>query len=76
MMKYSINAEVPVMIETDGIVIGAVPGGLGAAVATARNGAKIALIKRFGFPGGMSTAGEVNPFMPNNSNGQTMDRTI
>ncbi len=76
MMKYSINAEIPVMIETDVIVIGAGPGGLGAAVAAARNGAKTALIERFGFPGGMSTAGEVNPFMPNNSNGQAMDRTI
>ena len=75
-MKYSINTEVPVTIEADVIVIGAGPGGLGAAVAAARNGAKTALIERFGFPGGMAAAGEVEPFMLNAVNGQPMDRTI
>ncbi len=47
----------------DVIVVGGGPGGVSAAVAAARNGMSVLLIERYGFAGGMATAGLVNPFM-------------
>lgn len=46
------------------LVAGGGPAGLAAAVAAARRGAEALLIERYGFLGGMATAGLVNPFMP------------
>jgi len=54
----------------DVIVVGGGPGGCGAAVAASRLGAKVLLIERYGFLGGMATAGLVNPFMPYSIEGQ------
>lgn len=68
--------SVPVAIEADVIVAGGGPGGLCAAVAAARNGAKVALIERYGFLGGMATTGLVNPFMPFHLKGEPMTRGI
>jgi len=48
----------------DVLVCGGGPSGIGAAVAAARNGADTLLVERYGFLGGMATAGLVNPFMP------------
>jgi hypothetical protein len=48
----------------DVIVLGGGPGGIGAAVAAADAGAKTLLVEKYGFLGGMATAGLVNPFMP------------
>lgn len=48
----------------DVVVIGGGPGGCGAAVAAAKAGARTLLVERYGFLGGMATAGMVNPFMP------------
>ncbi|RLE81218.1 MAG: FAD-dependent oxidoreductase [Thermoprotei archaeon] len=48
----------------DVVVVGGGPGGFSAAVAAARNGSKVLLVERYGFLGGMATAGLVNPFMP------------
>ena len=48
----------------DVIVAGGGPGGAAAAVASARSGARTLLVERYGFLGGMATAGLVNPFMP------------
>lgn len=53
--------QVPVTHEPDVLVIGAGPAGIGAAVAAARNGAKVLLVERYGFLGGNLTAAMVNP---------------
>ena len=45
------------------LVCGGGPGGLAAAVSAARLGADTLLVERYGFLGGMATAGLVNPFM-------------
>ncbi len=48
----------------DILVAGGGPGGVCAAVAAARAGKKVLLVERYGFLGGMATAGLVEPFMP------------
>jgi len=45
------------------LVAGGGPAGLAAAAAAARRGVETQLIERYGFLGGMATAGLVNPFM-------------
>ncbi len=47
----------------DVVVCGGGPAGVAAAVSAARSGAEVVLIERYGFLGGMATAGLVNPFM-------------
>jgi len=49
---------------TEVLVAGGGPAGLAAAAAAARQGAATVLVERYGFLGGMATAGLVNPFMP------------
>ncbi len=49
--------------EADVLVVGGGPAGIGAAVASGRNGAKTVLVERFGFLGGNATAALVGPFM-------------
>ncbi|MHB9028111.1 MAG: FAD-dependent oxidoreductase [Candidatus Latescibacterota bacterium] len=47
----------------DVIVLGGGPGGVPAAVAAARNGARALLVERYGFLGGMATTALVLPYM-------------
>ena len=47
--------ELEVLAEADVVVVGGGPGGIGAALASARNGAKTILIERYSFLGGMQT---------------------
>lgn len=58
--------ETRVCWEADVVVVGGGPGGIGAAVAAARNGADTVLIERYGHLGGMGTGGLVT-IIPNMS---------
>jgi hypothetical protein len=51
--------ETKVCREADVVVVGGGPGGIGAAVSAARNGAETVLIERYGHLGGMGTGGLV-----------------
>ena len=53
--------EIGVLQEAEVIVVGGGPAGIGAALASARNGASTILVDRFGSLGGLQTQGN-NPF--------------
>lgn len=53
------NKTLHVVRECDVVVVGGGPGGIGAAVSAARNGADTVLIERYGYLGGMGTGGLV-----------------
>lgn len=69
-------ASLPVLADVDVAVIGGGPGGLGAALFAARAGARVALVERYGQPGGMAVHGEVQPFMASHVHGQALDRPV
>lgn len=47
----------------DVVIIGGGPAGIAAAIAAGRQGARVVLVERYGFVGGMSTAAMVYPWM-------------
>ncbi|WP_290799052.1 FAD-dependent oxidoreductase [Flavihumibacter sp. UBA7668] len=53
--------QLPVYNTPEVLVVGAGPAGLGAAIAAARNGARVLLLERYGFLGGNLTIAMVNP---------------
>ncbi len=68
--------EIPVIRQADVVVVGGGPGGLGAAVGAARQGAHTLLVERYGCLGGMATVGLVNPFMHNHIDGRRLDSGV
>ncbi|TBL70394.1 FAD-dependent oxidoreductase [Paenibacillus thalictri] len=69
--------HVPVIAEPDVLVVGGGPAGIGAAVAAARNGAKVLLVERYGFVGGNLTVAMVNPmFTFHDVNGKQVIRGV
>lgn len=55
--------QIPVIADVDVAVCGGGPGGLPAAIAAARHEAKTILIERYGYLGGLATAGLVAPIL-------------
>jgi hypothetical protein len=51
--------DVPVLLETEVLVVGGGPGGVAAAMAAKRGGADVVLVERYGCLGGMATGGLV-----------------
>lgn len=76
MKTVEYTKRIPVTAEYDVVVCGGGPAGIGAAIAAAERGAKTALIERFGFLGGMATAGYVNPMSEFSYNGRQISGGI
>ncbi|MBR2115420.1 MAG: FAD-dependent oxidoreductase [Alistipes sp.] len=61
MKSITITKQVAVVGNYDVVVCGGGPAGVFAAIAAAREGAKVAIVEQYGFLGGMATAGLVMP---------------
>lgn len=72
-MNVTYSRQIPVWKSYDVIVCGAGPAGACAAVAAARQGAKVALVERYGIPGGNLTSGHVGPILGSVSGGTMRD---
>jgi len=70
MQTISIKKDVPVVGVYDVVVCGGGPSGFIAAIAAAREGAKTAIVERYGFFGGMATAAYVTPISVFSYNGK------
>lgn len=69
--------SLPIYATPEVLVVGAGPAGIGAAIAAARNGAKVMLLERYGFLGGNLTIAMVNPmFTFHDINGKQVIRGI
>lgn len=72
-MNIAYAKSLPLWKEYDVLVCGAGPAGICAAVAAARQGAKTALVERYGVPGGNLTLGHVGPILGAVSSGTMRD---
>lgn len=68
--RAAVGRGVSSVAPTEVLVAGGGPAGFIAAIAAARNGAKVTLVESFGFPGGMATAGLVGPISKFNFGGK------
>jgi len=75
-VKTQLPQKLPIKYRAEVLVVGGGPGGMGAAVAAAREGRDVLLVEHYGFLGGMATAGEVNPFMMNHYKGVSLDKGV
>lgn len=50
-----VSQDIPVLVDYDVCVVGAGPGGVGAAIAAARAGKRTILVEHYGYPGGVGT---------------------
>jgi hypothetical protein len=55
--------ELPVVAETDVVIVGGGPAGVSAAIAAARSGASVMLLERYSYLGGLWTGGGVLPVL-------------
>ena len=74
--KITLKKEISVIDEYDVVVCGGGPAGIIAAISAARNGARTALIERYGFLGGAATASLVNPISVFKSHGNQVIRGV
>lgn len=63
-VEFDLGKQVPVVAKAQVLVVGGGPGGLGAAIAAARQGADVLLVERCGGLGGAANNAEITPFMP------------
>lgn len=76
-MQYEpYSRSLPVSGEVDVLVAGAGPAGICAAVAAAREGARVALVERYGVLGGMLTGGHVGPVLGMTGPGTMRDEIV
>lgn len=75
-MELSYSKQLPVWKEYDVLVCGAGPAGICAAVSAARQGARTALVERYGIPGGNLTSGCVGPILGSVSPGTMRDEVV
>ncbi len=61
---------IPILTQTEVLVVGGGPSGFAAALSSARMGVKTLLLERLGFLGGTATAALVNPFMVSKVSGK------
>ncbi len=64
-VDFQIQEQIPVIAETDVLVVGGGAGGFAAAVMAARCGAKTILADQHGSLGGTTSYAEISPMMPN-----------
>lgn len=58
---YEKSARIPVIASPDVLVVGGGPAGVGAAIASAKMGAKTMLVEQYGYLGGNLTVAQINP---------------
>ena len=68
--------RLPIRHDVDVVVCGAGPAGIGAALAAAREGAEVLLVEQHGQPGGVWTAGLLNPFFECMGRGWIVDELV